>query len=181
MVELDTTQSCHRRFNCVSILVKKWDIFVDLLWKSMHFVDGKFEKFWNSRNLVKFELLFQMVLYHRENVRFWWLTQRWIAQILNFSMHFSVYSLLSFPLISWRFTVRLCCGSPFRTPDKFQVPRLICVLLDCVYFSNLIISPDSVPNKLQDNKVRCVFLCLHYSDSLSEPAVKTLEGGGAGF
>ena len=33
----------------------------------------KFQKF------LDFKLLFQMALYHRENVRFWWLTRRWIA------------------------------------------------------------------------------------------------------
>ena len=56
-----------------------------------------FPKFQKSLVL---KLLFQVVWYHRENVWFWWLTQRWIALILNFLTHCSTLSQLCFPLIS---------------------------------------------------------------------------------
>ena len=73
-------------------------IFVDLLSKS-EICWCKNSHFPNFQKFLELELLFQMTSFHRENVQFWWLTRRWIAENLNFLTHCSTLSQRWFPLI----------------------------------------------------------------------------------
>ena len=82
------------------LLLKRICLFSLICFRKYEFGWCKISHFPKFQKFLVLKLLFQMVWYHRENVWFWWLTQRWIAQILNFLTHRSTLSQLCFPLIS---------------------------------------------------------------------------------
>ena len=67
--------------------------------------------FFKKSEISGLKLLFQMTSYHGENVQFWWLTRRWIAENLNFWTHCLTLSQLCFPLISVEKSVETLYGS----------------------------------------------------------------------
>ena len=82
------------------LVCKRICLFSLICFRKHEFGWCKISHFPKIQKSLVLKLLFQVVWYHRENVWFWWLTQRWIAQILNFLTHCSTLSQLCFPLIS---------------------------------------------------------------------------------
>ena len=80
------------------------------------------------QKFLDLELLFPNAWNQRKNVRFWWLTRRWIPYILNFLTRCSTLSQFCFPLIYSRkkldnpLNSSHMCGS--RYPGATQLTRM---------------------------------------------------------
>ena len=64
---------------------------------------------WKCQKFLVLKLSFHTTLYRRENVQFWWMTRRWIAEILNFQRkprrHYCFLSIIYFAMKKYRIKI----------------------------------------------------------------------------